>query len=128
MRSDVRNWIDQYLRRLEVEHPYYDYGYDEGRRYAKLWKRSRGSSSRSIVAFVDADDGGLYKADSWSKRGRFINHIGSMLHSSSRDVSRAKLSAKIRRLHGEGYRGKQAVAIAYSMLSEKRKKRRRKRR
>lgn len=127
MRTDTLDSIERYLHRLEIANPQNSYGYDMGRTYAKLWMRPRGDSSRSIVAFVD-DDGGFYKADSWRKRGRFINHIDTILHRgapSLRDVSPRRLSAKIERLHREGYRGKQAIAVAYSMLGERRPKRRR---
>jgi hypothetical protein len=66
-----------YLDRLESAHPSYVYGTTAGRDYLRVWRHPQGSSSKSIVVFVD-HYGNAYKADSWKKRGRLLGQVSGM--------------------------------------------------
>ena len=74
-RRDPSEQIKAYVDALRRAQPSYEFGLDEGRSYLRLWKRLRGSESRSAVAFI-APDGTLYRSDSWRQRGRLLGHVG----------------------------------------------------
>jgi hypothetical protein len=71
--------FEDYLDRLRRDHPQYEYGWDEGRGYLKIWRQAKmgGRLSRSAVAFVDPA-GNVYRAESWKKRGRLLAHAEKM--------------------------------------------------
>lgn len=116
--------LRRYLAHLQSEHPEYTYGVDHGRVYSRIWKRLGNQSTRSVVAFVDAD-GAIYRADSWKARGRRLGHVTDVGRDPGRKLSpqkRAALARKIRKLRHEGYPQAQAVAIAHRMLGVARRR------
>lgn len=77
LNSEQRAYLDAYLERLRDAHRSYDFEVEPGRAYSKVWKRLRGQTSRSIVAFV-GPDGTAYKADSAKKRGRQLGRLAQL--------------------------------------------------
>lgn len=67
--------LERYIDGLRDSRPEYVYGFETGTKYVKIWKKHPGASSRSVVAFYDETTGDLYRADSWKKRGRFLQNL-----------------------------------------------------
>jgi hypothetical protein len=70
-----RDALTLYLATLADQNPQYAYGIMTGRKYVRVYKRLGLQDSLSVVCFVDLATGLVYRADSWTKRGRILTTL-----------------------------------------------------
>lgn len=72
--STITERLDAYCERMRKVNPRYQYGYDIGPRFARVWKKDA-TGARSALSFVGVEHGTVYRALSWKKRGARVGEL-----------------------------------------------------